>query len=167
VPRTSWFSHWRALHGETVARLNVVRLSRRVLGLDRRPADPARADRETQRLRQIASRIFAELRRANEAKHSRLVLVYLPGEWDFQGTEETAAWQAFVREEAARQNIELVDLIEELRRVPPTEVARLYAPNAHFSVAGNEWAAAALHARLAPMLDAPGAGAAASESGAR
>lgn len=165
VPRTSSLSHWRALHGETVAKLNVVRLSRRLLGLDRRSTDPGQAERETQRLRQIASRIFAELQRANEANHSRLVLVYLPGEWDYKGTEETTGWRRFVRDEAARRNIAFLDLVEEIQRVPPTQVDRLYAPNAHFSVAGNEWAAAVLHERLTPMLDSLGASAAASTAG--
>lgn len=154
VPRTSRLTRWRALHGETVARLNLVRLSRRVLGLD----DPAKAaEREAagdERLRAVVARVFDELRRTNDARGSRLVLVYFPGAWDYMGDGRTEAWREFVREEAARQEIPLFDLVEEIRRVPPTEVEALYAPNAHFSVAGNEWAARVLNRLLEPVVAA-------------
>lgn len=153
VPRTSWLARRRALHGETIARLNVVRLARRLLP----PADAARAaerhDREQARLREVVVRIFADLQRANEAKQSLLVLVFLPGEWDYGHDAETDAWRQVVREAAARQGIVFFDLVDEIRRVPPAEVDALYAPNAHFSVAGNAWAAGVLYRRLLPLLD--------------
>jgi lysophospholipase L1-like esterase len=152
VPRTSWLTRRRALHADAVARLSLIRISRRLLGLDAPPAEESVAE-EDRVLREVVSRVFADLRRVNEAKRSRLVLVFLPGAWDYMGDPETEAWRGFVGAEAARQGIPLVDLVEAIRHVPPTEVNRLYAPNAHFSVAGNEWAARALHDRLAPLLD--------------
>lgn len=155
VPRTSAFAHWRALHGETIARLSVVRLVRRLFGLGHAAPGPALDAPETQQLRQVVSRLFEQLGRANEMKQSRLVLVYFPGLSDFKGTPETEDWRGFVAGEAARRKIPLVDLVEEIRRVPPTEVDRLFAPNAHFSVAGNEWAARAIHQRLGEILDRP------------
>lgn len=155
VPRTSRFTRWRALHGETLARLNVIRLARRMFRLD--AASHVAAIADDRQLREIVSRIFAELRRVNDAQHSRLVLVYLPGAWDYMGDATTDSWREFVRGEAERQNIRYLDLVEELRRVPPAEVDRLYAPNAHFSVAGNDWAAEVLYRRLQPILHAPAA----------
>jgi hypothetical protein len=155
VPETSWLARRRALHGPTLRRLAVVRLARRLLRLDDAPDASAR-DHRAETLHEIVPLVFADLQRLNEAKDSRLVLVYLPGAWDYQGSAETEAWRRFVREEATRQGIPYIDLVEEIRRVPPTEVELLFAPNAHFSVRGNDWAARALYSGLAPLLGAPG-----------
>jgi hypothetical protein len=156
VRESSWLERRRARHGETVARMRLVRLLRRGLGLDRDARAQAAAEREAmedERVRGVVARIFAELRRVHDARGSRLVLVFLPGAWDDTPLPATEAWRAFVRDEAGRQGIVLLDLVEELRRQPAGEVQGLYAPNAHFSVAGNAWAADVLHGRLAPMLD--------------
>jgi lysophospholipase L1-like esterase len=153
VPRTSWFTRRRALHGETLTRLNVVRLSRKLLRLDDHARAAERAARDRQRLREIVARIFADLRRANDARQSRLVLVYLPGEWDYKSDPTTDEWRQFVLTEAARQKLRFLDLVDEIRRVPPTEIEGLYAPNHHFTVAGNQWAAKVIHGRLASLLD--------------
>jgi hypothetical protein len=161
VPETSWLARRRALHGETVARLNVVRLARRLLRLDDASRVAERHERARladQRLHGIVARMFEELQRANAAKDSRLVLVFLPGAWDYKPDPSTDAWREFVGRESARQGIVFLDLVEEIRQVPPTEVDALYAPNAHFSVRGNAWAAAVLHRLLAPLLDDARAG---------
>jgi hypothetical protein len=154
VPRTSWLTRRRALHGETVSRLGIVRVVRGLFRLDDPSAVAARNERLDQQVREAARRLFAELARVNAAKGSRLVLVFLPGAWDYMGQPGTEPWRTFVREEAARQGIEFLDLVDELRRIPPDEVAALYAPNRHFSVAGNAWAAETIHRRLQP-LDRP------------
>jgi len=75
--------------------------------------------------------------------------------WDYRGGPETQAWRAFVAREAERQGVTLVDLVDALRRVPPTEVDGIYAPDAHFSGEGKEWAARVLHSRRVPFLDRP------------
>jgi hypothetical protein len=154
VPETSWLARRRALHGESLQRLAMIRLARRVLRLDRAP-DQAALDERDQRLRELASRVFADLKRINEAKGSRLVLVYFPGTWDYLSNADTDAWRSFVEEEAAVQGIEFLDLVAEVRRVAPTEVGSLFASNGHFSVRGNEWAARVVYAVLAPLLSAP------------
>lgn len=159
VPNTSWLARRRALHGEAVARLNLVQLVRRLLRIDdvSRAAELAeRAQHADWRLRGVVARVFTDLKRANDARGSRLVLVYLPGEWDYRPDAQTDAWRQFVRDEAARQGITFLDLVEEIRRVPPTEVDELYAPNAHFSVAGNAWAAEVLYRRLAALIEGEG-----------
>ncbi|HSJ07794.1 MAG TPA: hypothetical protein VK936_13905, partial [Longimicrobiales bacterium] len=151
VPRTSWLTRRRALHGETVSRLGIVRVVRGLFRLDDPSAIAARNERLDQHVREVVSRLFGELARVNAAKGSRLVLVFLPGAWDYTGQPGTETWRSFVRDEAARQNIEFLDLVDELRLLPPAEVPSLYAPNLHFSVAGNTWAAETIHRRLQPL----------------
>lgn len=151
VPRTSWLARRRALHGETVARLSIVRGVRGLFRLDDPAAAAARNDRLDRQVREASSHLLAELARVNAEKGSRLVLVFLPGAWDYMGQAGTEAWRSFVRDEAERQGIEFLDMVDELRRLPPDGVAALYAPNLHFSVAGNAWAARTVHRRLQPL----------------
>jgi hypothetical protein len=156
VPKTSWLSHRRALHGETVARLNIVRLTRKVLGLDSRARATtriARAAQQDERVRAVVAQILADLKRANDAKGSTLVLVFMPGAWDNRPDAETDAWREFVRGQAEQHGIVLIDMVAVLRLLPQEDVERLYAPNLHFSVAGNEWAAALIHARIGSLVD--------------
>jgi hypothetical protein len=156
VPQTSWLARRQARHGESIARLRIVRVLRRATGMAgdaRAAANAARNAREDERVRRVVARIFAELRRANDVRGSRLVLVYLPGTWDYWRDTATDRWREFIRAEASRQDLLLLDLVEELRRVAPTQVDGLYDPNAHFSIAGNEWAARVLYERLRPVID--------------
>lgn len=153
VPRTSWFSRRRALHANTISRLNAVALARGLLGLDRTPEEEARSvEQRDQWLRPVLVRILSDLRLANEAKGSRLVLVYMPGAGDYD-TIEADGWRRFVEDEAARQGIAVLDLIDDIRDVPPTEVDGMFRPDLHLTVEGNAWAAAVLHRRLALLLD--------------
>lgn len=153
VPRTSWLSHRRALHGETIGRLNIVRLARRLVGADRGAPDSTALARRDERIRAVVERIFADLQAANDARGSTLVLVFMPGEWDHRPDADTDAWRAFVSRRAALQGIPLVDVVEEIRRLPDAHVRALYAPNHHFNVAGNEWAAGVIHAAIAPLIE--------------
>jgi dipeptidyl aminopeptidase/acylaminoacyl peptidase len=151
VPRTWWLTRRRALYAEAVGRLALVRIARGLFGED--AEERARHGlAEDERVREILTRVFAELHGVNEAKGSRLVLLYLPGAWDYQD-DDAARWRHFVRNEAERLGVAFLDLVEEIRRVPPTEVDRLFAPNLHFSVAGNRWAAEVIHRRLTPIID--------------
>lgn len=153
VPRTSWFTRRRALHANAISRLNAVAFVQGLLGLDPTPEEEARLTEERdRRLRPIVARIFTDLRIANEAKGSRLVLVYMPGERDYDSVEADA-WRRFVKDEAARQGIDVLDLIEDIREVPPTEVHGMFRPDLHFTEDGNAWAAQVLHRGLAPLLD--------------
>jgi len=148
VPRTSSFTRWRASQGHAIGNLNMVQLAHRVMGRDK-PATAASTPQRTQETRAIASRVFAHLERINRGKGSRLVLVHLPGPGDYRRNDATTSWREFVRGEAARQGITFVDMVDALRRVPPEEVNDLFAPNSHYSVAGNEFVARELVKHLA------------------
>lgn len=152
VPRTSGLEQRRRALQKAAAGLSVVRLARRVLGADR--GSRSGEDAQTSAgLRMVVAHILTDLRRLNEAQQSRLVVVYLPADGDHRSEPATDAWRAFVRAEAERQGVAFIDLVDEIRSLPAREIDRLYAPNLHFTVAGNEWAAEALYRRLKPMLD--------------
>lgn len=99
----------------------------------------------------VVARIFAELQRANQAKHSALVLVYLPTSYDYMETDRhTAAWRSYVKAEAIRRGYLLIDLVDVLRSLPPLRVKELFG-GVHYSVEGNKYVADLLYRELRDM----------------
>jgi len=152
VPTTSWFTRWRAVKGHALGNLNMVRLVQKILRLDERtvPADTLAA--RMQRTQGLVTRIFENLARMNREKGSRLVLVYLPGPGDYRTNDLTSKWRRFVESEAQRQGIVYLDVVDALRKVPPTDVNELFSPNSHYSVAGNEFVANTVYKALGPLI---------------
>lgn len=156
VGESSWIERRRARHGDAIGRLRLVRFFRRVLGLDSPAAAERRAElsaRADAQVEEVMVHMFRDLRQRHADRGSRLVLVFLPGLWDHTPLGATERWREFVQREAQRQGITLIDLVDALRRSPAGQLDGLYAPNAHFSVAGNRWAADVLLRELAPVLD--------------
>ena len=154
VSRTSWFTRWRAANIYTFSNMVSVQFAQLAMAKLARNAPAAKSDSAIARQRsaqRVASKIFETLNRVTREKNSRLVLVHLPGPADYRSAN-SAPWQTFVRDEAKRQGIPFIDVIEILRAVHPTEVYALFAPNAHYSVKGNEFVAATLIRELQPIL---------------
>jgi hypothetical protein len=146
VPRTSAFLRWAERNRAAIMGLHISRILGRTVGARRSPIETAGTAYEgLESTRRVASHIFAELARTNREKSSQLVLVYLPRPIDYR---QNTAWSRFVRDEAKRQGIVLIDLVDTLRRVPPQEVGALFLPDNHYSSAGNEFIARALYEQL-------------------
>jgi len=158
VPRTSRFTRWTAVKGHAVTNLNIVQFSRRLLHLDREPPADSVAAKDAA-TRKVAARIFADLAQTNRDKHSRLVLVYLPGLGDYKVNPLGASWRAWVRDEAARQGIAFIDLIPPLQKVASTSVDSLFQGDGHYTPAGNEFIARELYKELARVIGLTPAGA--------
>lgn len=97
----------------------------------------------------VVSGVFAELARVNRDKGSRLVLLHLPTLPDY-ASDGAHKWRALVAREAERLGVGHLDLIAELRALPPKEAEALFIPAGdgavagapgHLSVRGNSWVA--------------------------
>ena len=152
VPKTSWITRFLAVKGHAIGNLNVVRLFYRLFRRSAVEGDAAMPSRD-QGPGRIAAHIFDQLVRLNREKKSQLVLVYLPGPGDYRSNDATTAWRGFVSAEASRLGIPYVDVVDAIRKVPPTEVNDLFAPNLHYSVKGNEFVAATLVKAVASSID--------------
>jgi hypothetical protein len=111
---------------------------------------------ETQR---VLAAMLADLHRVSEQRSSRLLLVFLPTEADLR--EPDTDWVPPFAQEARAHDIPFIDLTPDFLAVPEAERARLFirkgeldypGSEGHYSVAGNELVAAALHERLEPFL---------------
>lgn len=114
---------------------------------------------------EVFARLVAQLHRINNAKHSRLVLVYLPGIDDFTN-DASLLWRNQTRRIADSLGVPLIDLIPELRKLEKLDVQNMYfnardelrfvGATGHFNAAGNRWAADVIRARLDSLEAIPG-----------
>lgn len=106
-------------------------------------------------LRAILARVIGSLKRVNAAKGSTLVLVYLPIERDFIN-DASRHWRTQTRAIADSLGVPLLDLVRDLREVPPEDVPKLYIQQSgavfegmgHYTVLGHKWVAQRLGAAL-------------------
>ena len=153
VPKTWWFTRWRGSHAHAIGNLNIVNLARRAFA--KPPESGAAVAARTQATQKIVARVFADLDRTNKQKNSRLVLVYLSGPGDYGMNDTTSTWRAFVQNEASRQGIAYVDMVAGLKRLKPDSAVKMFAPNLHYSVLGNELVASTLLRELRALLVSP------------
>jgi hypothetical protein len=111
---------------------------------------------------QLAVRVVRELSEIDRRLGSRLVLVFLPRQADFQ-SGQAEHWRQLVAGAATASGVELADLFDDFRRLDPAEVDRLFIQPGgsipgeavgHYSNSGNAWVARELNRRL-QILGAP------------
>lgn len=126
VPREPRFVHWWLWYGQPLKELRAVQLSEAVLNRispRRPPSEPTTA------MYQTVSKIIDNLRSFGEKKDGIFVLVYLPTEEDYNGTNPSLPlWRIFLRQEAERTGLPFIDLTEDFQELSPQEVRRLFIP---------------------------------------
>lgn len=125
-------------------KLKVVWLGRSLL--PRRPGlDATAKDEQT---REVVAEIFRTLREKHRRDGKLFVLVYLPNQADYMG-DKSEPWRDYLRDLAVSEELLLVDLFDEFRKVPAQEVSKLFNKGyGHYSPKGNAFFAAALEREL-------------------
>ncbi len=155
--RAEWLVKGRELV-RTAASFRTVQLLQSLLT---KPAPPAAAGTasggdENDPLRPVVAGVFRALRDVHRERGSILALVYLPMQPDYAG-QQSDGWRRFVREEAERDEVAFIDLVDDLRTIPANEVDRYFIQSGepafgrgagHYSVRGNEFIARALYHKL-------------------
>jgi hypothetical protein len=106
-------------------------------------------------LADLSGKVFEELSRLSEQHGAALVLIDLPTYADYENPNEL--WRQRIAREVHKRNIPFIDLVEELRRLSRSDVARLYEPidagdlrssETPFSEEGHAWVAEAVRRQL-------------------
>ncbi|NEQ75625.1 MAG: hypothetical protein F6K23_22790 [Okeania sp. SIO2C9] len=97
----------------------------------------------------IAIKIFEELAEINQAKNSKLVVVYLPSRSDYY-KNDSDSWRQYLQTELQKRNIIYIDLIAEFRdKMPNEQLEKAFlGGNWHYSVSGNQFIANILYEKL-------------------
>jgi hypothetical protein len=123
------------------------RVSRRLIPTLSTPGGLS-ADERNERTAKILFKLLEDLKRVNEARSSKLVLVYLPT-LD-EPRSNTVFWTGVVERQAKALGIPFVNLTEEFDRLSDGEAAEFYRPGdlGHFSATGNRHVASVIYQRL-------------------
>ena len=156
VPRASYRFPRMATYLPILKDLNSLKLLERLVRLAGVDSESENEPSAIDQTRAVVSGIFEDLHETNQSKESLLVLVFLPAEEDYMGVDDTEEWRRFVRAEAESQGIQFVDLVEEMRKLPPRQIRGLFGGHAHYSNVGNAFIAGALQAALADFPELQG-----------
>jgi hypothetical protein len=152
VPRRRRYVTWAVQCLEVIKQLRSAEVFRRVKAKVSAPEGSSSVASDSV-VWQTASRAFETLRQMNDAQRSTFVLVYLPGQKDYEG-HGAWRWRRDLRELSKKTGMAFVDLIEELRTLTAAEADSLFNPTSgHYSIKGNQWVAQALYRRITAIRD--------------
>lgn len=103
-----------------------------------------------ERLRAVALKIFEQLQADHQKRGSKLVLVFLPRKTDALDAE-VREWQTWLKEEAGKRGIPVIDMIEIMKSVPVSTWVDFFKYLDHFSIKGNSFVAYKIHESLIRM----------------
>ena len=123
VPDSGRRMPWLVRNLSLFERLRIVELARPALRALRPRAATGLTAGE---LADLSGKVFEELARLAEQHGAALVLIDLPTYADYENPNEL--WRERIAREARKRDIAFIDLVEELRGLPRSDVARLYEP---------------------------------------
>ena len=167
VPERAFYVPWLTQNSESLKKLKTVQL---LSGLFQNSAQAETNNQLTQNdwlLERVNVGILQDLQQLNRDQNSLLVLVYLPTLNDYQPDPQgdTEQWRQKVRLAAQDLGIPFIDLIEEFRMLPASDVPALFLregevdfPGAagHYTVSGNDYIAQRLYEQLTALPEVAG-----------
>ena len=156
VPRSLTVRSPRLLRVQNaVLNLSITRLLRRILGLDTLEVTETQKERNRETA-EIVWPMLDDLRDMNRARNSVLVLAYLPTREEY-GADLGASWRKFLAGYARQRGVPFIDMVDDFRRLPASEVDKLFIatgalnfPGAagHYTEAGNAFVADLIYRQL-------------------
>ena len=149
VSRRAYYLPWLTSGLHVLKELNTVKLWNKLSSRFFASGTGASVTGDVSHTEEVASRIFSELNASSQKKQRKLVLVYLPMIEDYMGFDATRRWRKFVTEEAASNEYYMLDLVEELRTLPPQTAREMFdTGHRHYTVEGNRFVADTLYRKL-------------------
>jgi hypothetical protein len=152
VPDSARRIPWLVRNLSLFERLRIVELARPAIRALRPPAVNELTAGE---LADLSGKVFEELQRICAERRAALVLIDLPTWDDYENPNDL--WRARIAREARKRDILLIDLVDDVRRLPRGDAARLYEPldasglrgsETPYSEEGHTWVAGAIDAHL-------------------
>ena len=102
----------------------------------------------------IIAAILDDLKTMSQQNNNTFILVYLPVKPDYFGLQSTYLWKQYFKIVSKEKGIIFIDLVDELRQLPPQEIESLFIPgDGHYSNKGNEYIADRLSKKLLTIPD--------------
>ena len=152
VPRSMEVWAPRLLRADNaLSQLSITRLLRSKLKLDRAAPEAPRNEKneKNEETAWVLEHMLDDLRETNVAKHSVLVLAYLPVREEL-ALSKPMSWRNFLSEYAQQHGLPYLDITDALRKLPPVELDKIFITRAavdlpgvvgHYSETGNAFIA--------------------------
>jgi len=135
VPRSMEVWAPRLLRAENaLSQLTITRLLRSKLNLDRAAPELPRNEKNEETA-WVLEHALDDLRETNVAKHSVLVLAYLPVREEL-ALSKPMSWRHFLAEYAQQHGLLYLDITDELRKLPPAELDKIFITRAAVDLPG-------------------------------
>ncbi len=165
VPTRGQFFPWIAENMGNLENLRTVQFLKRALRKIKfsHTNSPQLTQKERdEKARQILRKIFEDLKRIDEKRSSKLVLIYLPTIWELEGRggpnwTPPEVWNEFLKEESKSLDVPLINLFGKFRSLSHREMVDMFIPPEklpypeaafHFSDRGNEMVAKVVYDKL-------------------
>ncbi len=158
VSRRAFFVPWATQHQNAINELRSVQFLKETFFQGSAASPKPELDEPT--IITLSWHVLKELQQINQARGSKLVLVYLPTQADYKGDDsaiKTDTRRRYVRQAAAEAGLLFIDLVDEFRQLSRDEMNALFIPNGaidfpgaagHYSAKGNEYIAHRLYQEL-------------------
>ncbi|MBY0493685.1 MAG: hypothetical protein K2Y23_05680 [Cyanobacteria bacterium] len=110
--------------------------------------------------RRLVTAILTDLKKINDERSSKLILVHLPIEGELRA-RQTDPWVEFIDGEARRLGVPMVTLIDAFDALPPRDAAAMFIKEGeidypgsagHYTAAGNRFVAGLIYERIKALL---------------
>jgi hypothetical protein len=139
VPTRGFRSEWLQplmMHLRTLSTVQIVNRAMVKIGLKRREIrKPANREERDEKAQTLLRAIFSEVKRIDDERSSRSVLVYLPTIWELDGGSAPGQewspprqWAVFLDREAKRLGIPMVNLFSDFASLPRNQMVDMFIP---------------------------------------
>lgn len=167
VPERAFYVPWLTQNSESIKKLRTVQLLSHLFQNSVQAETHNELTENDWLLERVNVGILKDLQQLNRDQNSILVLVYLPTLNDYQPDPQgdTEQWRQKVRLAAQDLGIYFIDLVDDFRTLPSSDVPALFLhegevdfPGAagHYTVSGNEYIAQRLYEELTALPEVAG-----------
>lgn len=156
VPKRSYYVPWLTDNLGVLDQINLVKLVRKLFRQNEVDNSDGYVIRDENKMKQIIPAIFSDLYQINKSNQSICIIVYLPTRED-HSSKSTKSWRQFINNEARKNELFFIDLIDEFQKLPAGEVEKLFIlPGAidyigaanHYTRDGNKYIARVLNKKM-------------------
>ncbi len=153
VPRASYVLPWVTQNRDHLKELKLFRLPFEYFARQAQSTQPIMLHEDS--IKPLLTTIFENLRQVNVRKKSRLLVVYLPTQDDYEG-QGSDGYRAFLSSTLSEMGVAYLDLVSAVKTLPREGIPSLYLTGigyGHFTPKGNQWVANEIFKKMASLLD--------------
>lgn len=156
VPKRPYYKPWITRNLPIIKQLRVLELGRKLFLKINITDTPSEVIQSEDQKKKIISAVFRDIKQINKGKNSIGVLLYLPTRFDYE-SPLSQSWKQFLGNEATKNGLFFIDLIDEFQKLPFQDVDDLFIlantigyfnSAGHYTEKGNRYIAAILYKKL-------------------